>query len=354
MTRGPGQGTPALAATHDALLLDLDGTVYLGSTVIEHVSDALAAASALGARSMYVTNNASRPPAEVAAALSGMGIPTVDDDVLSSPDVAAEMLAATHPAGSKVLVVGAPWLAEAVRMAGLEPVRLFTDGPVAVVQGHSPETGWPQLAEACLALRAGADWVACNTDSTLPTDRGLLPGNGAMVAALVAATGLEPRVAGKPAPPLLEAAVRRSGAQRPLVVGDRLDTDIEAGVNAGMPVLMVLTGVSHPADLIAAPANQRPTYLGWDLRSLVDPARVIEVAPPAGPAGWLARDGVLTAPGGATPDAADSDIESLAALVAVANDAWSGGQTEAAAWRGADGRAQQVLDRLFGRPAGLT
>ena len=112
------------------------------------------------------------------------------------------------------------------------PVRLATDAPVAVVQGHSPDTGWRDLAEACIALRAGVDWVASNTDSTLPTDRGLLPGNGAMVQALIAATGLTPRVAGKPNRPLLDEAVRRSGASSPLVVGDRLDTDIEAAVLA--------------------------------------------------------------------------------------------------------------------------
>ena len=350
MTRNADPGR-ALAAQHDALLLDLDGTVYLGSTVIAHVPEALRAATGLGARSMYVTNNASRPPAEVAGSLSAMGIPAAADDVLSSPDVAAEMLAATHPEGSKVLVVGAAWLAEAVRLAGLEPVRLFTDGPVAVVQGHSPETGWAQLAEACLALRAGADWVACNTDSTLPTDRGLLPGNGAMVAALVAATGLQPRVAGKPAPPLLDSAVRRAGSKRPLVVGDRLDTDIEAGVNAGLPVLMVLTGVSHPADLIAAPPSRRPTYLGWDMRALTDSARVVELASPDGSAGWQARNSVLTGtadPEHGNPEHHDGDAESLAALVAVAHAAWLGGPTDPTAWRGADARAQRVLDRLFG------
>ena len=91
-------------------------------------------------------------------------------------------------------MIGAPWLAESVRQAGLDPVRLATDEPAAVVvQGHSPKTGWRDLAEACIALRAGADWVACNIDSTLPTDRGLLPGNGSMVAARVAATGLHRR-----------------------------------------------------------------------------------------------------------------------------------------------------------------
>ena len=150
--------------------------------------------------------------------------------MLTSPQAAAVMLADRHPAGAKVLVIGAPWLEESVRQAGLEPVRLAEDNPVAVVQGHSPDTGWRNLAEGCIALRAGADWVACNVDTTLPTDRGMLPGNGSMVAALVAATGLHPRVAGKPERPLLDAAVRQVGSSRPLVVGDRLDTDIACAV----------------------------------------------------------------------------------------------------------------------------
>jgi len=177
-----------LAESHDALLLDLDGTVYLGGQPIDHVAPALARAAVLGAASVFVTNNASRPPADVAAALTSMGIAAEPADVLTSPQAAAVMLADRHPAGSKVLVIGAPWLEESVRQAGLVPVREAGQNPVAVVQGHSPDTGWRDLAEGCIALRAGADWVACNVDTTLPTDRGMLPGNGSMVAALVTAT----------------------------------------------------------------------------------------------------------------------------------------------------------------------
>lgn len=267
-----------LAETYDVALLDLDGTVYLGGTVIDQVPQALAEARSRGMITMFVSNNASRPPALVAESLSQMGIHASEDTVLTSPQAAAEMLAQVHPAGSAVLVVGAPYLHDAIAEAGLRPVELATDEPVAVVQGHSSDTGWRQLAEACVALRAGADWVACNTDSTLPTDRGLLPGNGAMVAALEAATGLHPRVAGKPARPLLDAAIERAGAQRPLVVGDRLDTDIEAAAAAGLPALMPLTGVNSAADLLAAPPHRRPTHVCLDLRGLVDPDRVAVLA----------------------------------------------------------------------------
>ena len=339
----------ALVDQSDVLLLDLDGTVYLGGQVIPHVADVLSEAAERGARPMFVTNNASRPPVEVAAALNGMGVAADAPDVLTSPEAAATMLAATHPAGSRVLVVGAPWLSDAVAAAGLQPVRLATDDPVAVVQGHSPDTGWRDLAEACIALRAGADWVASNTDTTLPTDRGLLPGNGAMVHALMAATGLTPRVAGKPNRPLLDEAVRRVGASRPLVVGDRLDTDIEAAVLADMPSLLVLTGVSTPADVLAAPASQRPTHIAFDLRGLLEESRLATVPADAASAGndpWKvvrADDELVLTRNGAAVAGGDDDGVLLAALAGLAAVAWDTGVTRV---RGDDPSAVAALTRF--------
>lgn len=320
-------GKQALSERFDAALLDLDGTVYLGGQVIEYVPESLAAARSAGMATMFVSNNASRPPAAVAEALRGMGIEAADSDVLTSPQAAADMLAADHPAGSPVLVVGAAYLHEVIAGVGLVPVQLATDHPVAVVQGHSPDTGWTQLAEACLALRDGADWVACNTDTTLPTDRGLLPGNGSMVAALVAATGLTPRVAGKPARPLIDSAVSQSGAQRPLVVGDRLDTDIEAARTAGVPSFMPLTGVNTATDLLVAPSHRRPDYVGLDMRGLVDPDQVVGVSDThrgSAPSGWTVSpvDGGLQLGwnGAGEPSGPAAALGALAALLAVA---WS-------------------------------
>ena len=343
-----------LADGSDVLLLDLDGTVYLGGQVIPHVAEVLVDAARRGARPMFVTNNASRPPAEVAAALNEMGVVATAADVLTSPEAAAKMLAETHPAGARVLVVGAKALSDAVAAVGLDPVRLATDNPVAVVQGHSPDTGWRDLAEACIALRDGADWVASNTDTTLPTDRGLLPGNGAMVHALMAATGLTPRVAGKPNRPLLDEAVRRVGATRPLVVGDRLDTDIEAAVLADMPSLLVLTGVSTAADLLAAPAARRPTHVAFDLRGLIDDTKVVALEAPStatggaddgSPTPWSVQAGddelVLTRDG--PPPAGDQDGEQLAALAQLAAAAWDTGVTRV---RGGDASATSALSRF--------
>ena len=231
---------------HDALLVDLDGTVYAGPDAIPGAVEALEAARGRGQTVSYVTNNASRAPGAVSEHLTSLGLTVTDDDVVTSAQAGAAVLAQRCEAGARVLVVGTEALADEVRAVGLEPVRSADDEPAAVVQGHNPDTDWRQLAEASLALGRGATWVACNVDPTLPSDRGILLGNGSMVAALRTATGREPEVAGKPAAPLLRQAVERVGASTPLVVGDRLDTDIEGGHAVDAETLLVLTGVLDP------------------------------------------------------------------------------------------------------------
>lgn len=265
-----------LAQQHDCLLLDLDGTVFRGQ---EPTSGAVETLAAVQSRTLYVTNNASRAPAEVAQHLIELGFAADPDDVVTSAQSAAHLLAAQLPSAAKVLVVGTEALAAEVRQAGLEPVRQYADGPVAVVQGHSPQTSWPDLAEAALAIRAGALWVAANVDKTLPSERGLLPGNGSMVAALRTATDREPQVAGKPQPTLMNDALARGSFRTPLVVGDRLDTDIAGADAAGLPSLMVLTGVSTADDMVRAAPSERPGYLGADLRSLFSDAETLRIGP---------------------------------------------------------------------------
>jgi ribonucleotide monophosphatase NagD (HAD superfamily) len=178
-----------------------------------------------------------------------------------------------------VLIVGTESLANEIAAVGLRPVRRFEDEPDAVVQGHSTETGWADLAEATLAIRAGALWVAANVDPTLPSERGLLPGNGSMVAALKAATDAEPDVAGKPAPNLMRDALARGEFRAALVIGDRLDTDIAGANAAGLPSMMVLTGANSARDAVHAVPAQRPTYIGHDLRSLHEDADTLAVEP---------------------------------------------------------------------------
>ncbi|QSE94635.1 HAD-IIA family hydrolase [Rhodococcus pseudokoreensis] len=258
-----------LRENYDALLLDLDGTLYQGPQEIPGAREALA----VGTQSCYyVTNNASRSPGDVAEHLTELGFAADESTVVTSSQSAARLLAENVAPDSPVLVVGTEALADEVRNVGLRPVRSFEDAPAAVVQGHSPTTDWAILAEATLAIRAGVVWVAANLDSTLPTERGLVLGNGSMVAALRAATSREPLVAGKPAAPLMEDAMRRSGCVRPLVVGDRLDTDIEGANNVGLDSLLVLTGVSTAIDVLRAVPEQRPTYLASELDALNQPA----------------------------------------------------------------------------------
>jgi glycerol-1-phosphatase len=303
-----------LAQLHDCLLVDLDGTVFRGSEPVAGAAETLAATKD---RTFYVTNNASRTPYEVAQHLREMGFDARPEDIVTSAQGAARLLQAQLAAGSAVLVVGTDALAAEVANVGLKPVRRWADSPVAVVQGHSPHTGWPDLAEAALAIRGGALWIAANVDLTLPTERGLLPGNGSMVAALRAATNAVPQVAGKPEPTLLTDALSRGDFHAPLVIGDRLDTDIAGANAASMPSLMVLTGVSTAREAVHAPIDQRPTYIGADLRALEQPAKELEVGPQAE---WHTEvgPGAVTVTSNGAPSAPDG----LAAVRAAADAAW--------------------------------
>ena len=246
-----------------------------------HAPEGVAAARAAGLRIAYVTNNASRPPALVAERLTGLGIPAEPHEVVTSAQASARVLAERLAHGAVVLVVGTAALADEVRAAGFSPVHALADageaGVDAVVQGLSPDTCQRDLADAAVALRSGAVWIAANTDLTLPSVRGPLPGNGAFVALLRAVTGLEPLVAGKPDPALHRESVERVGARTPLVVGDRLDTDVLGAVRGGADSLLVLTGVTDRDGLLAAPAGSRPTYVSSDLRGLTEAHPEVEV-----------------------------------------------------------------------------
>lgn len=257
---------------HDAVLFDLDGTVYRGGELVPGAREAICGVRNRSAAVRYVTNNASKPGHEVADQLGKFGLDASPDEVSTSAQAAAGMLAGMLPVGSRVLVVGSAALVAEIESVGLHAVREHAEQPDAVVQGHSINTAWWNLAEAALAIRGGALWVASNADRTLPTERGELPGNGAMVAALQAATGQDPAVAGKPEPPLLDRAVASMGAGAPLMVGDRLDTDIAGGVRSGIPSLLVLTGVSTPRELLSADESMHPDYVAADLGALNLPA----------------------------------------------------------------------------------
>src|SRR4051794_32997017 len=257
------------SAVYDVALLDLGGVVYVGPDAVPGVPDALAAARKAGMRLGFVTNNAARTPEEVAGHLAELGVPAEASDVITSAQAAASVVAERLGADARVLPIGGPGVAAALRAAGLTVVERAEDRPRAVVQGYGREVGWPQLAEAVVAVRNGARHVATNTDATIPSPRGLLPGNGAMVGVVRDVTGQQPLVTGKPDPAMHAECVRRTGAQRPLVVGDRLDTDIEGARRAGAASLLVLTGVTDPATLLATRPDHRPDLLSADAAGLL-------------------------------------------------------------------------------------
>jgi glycerol-1-phosphatase len=328
-----------LDVVYDVGLLDLDGVVYLGGSAIPGAAEALRSAEAAGMRLAYVTNNAFRTPAAIAALLTSFGVPATPDDVVTSAQAAARMVAERLPAGAPVLVVGGSGLRQAVRRQGLRPVTTAADRPQAVIQGYSPDISYPMLAEGGLAVAAGALFVASNGDLTLPSRRGRQPGNGSLVQVIATATGIRPLVAGKPEPPLHRESVLRTGAKHPLIVGDRLDTDIEAGSRVGADTMLVLTGVTSPDEAVLAPPSQRPTYLAENLTGLLEPHPAVTSQDGGfGCGGWTARwdtDRLELTGGG-------KRIDGLRALCAAA---WADGRAPGAA----DGRAAGAAD---GRAAG--
>ncbi len=261
--------------SYDAVLFDLDGVVYLGPVAVPGAAEGIAALHERGTKIGFVTNNAARPPVAVADHLVELGIPATAADVVTSAQAAAHLLTDRFGPGARILAVGGEGVTVALSEVGLVPVHSAEDNPVAVIQGYGFDLAWQELNEAAIAIHHGAHWVATNIDPTRPTDRGLVPGNGAAVAAVRMAVAAEPEVAGKPYRPLLDDTVSRLGAAHPLFVGDRLDTDIAGAVNAGLDSMLVLSGSHRAAELLIAAPGQRPTFVGQDLRALLRPALAI-------------------------------------------------------------------------------
>jgi len=266
-----------LVSRYDAVVCDLDGVVYRGPSAVEHAVEVI---RSLSVPVLYATNNASRSPADVAAHLRELGLDCAPEAVATSSQAGAWLLTDRLEPGSPVLAVGGGGVATALEEAGLRPVlppEAAGGAEVrAVLQGYGPDVTATDLAEAAYAVEGGATWAATNTDGTLPTDRGVAPGNGSLVAAVERAVGNPPDlVAGKPSPPLYLMCAQRLtlAPARVLAVGDRLDTDIEGAVAAGMDSLLVLTGVDDLDAALEAPVHRRPTWVAPDLRSLLaDPA----------------------------------------------------------------------------------
>lgn len=296
----------ALWDRYDLAILDLDGVVYVGPDAVTGAAGHLERAAAAGMHLAYVTNNAARTPDMVAAHLRELGVPAKVEDVVTSAQAAARLVAAAVPTGSNVFVIGGQGLVDALAEHGLTSVQDITDDPAAVVSGYHPDLRWRTVIDGAILVRQGLPWVASNADLTIPTEHGIGPGNGVLVRAVADFAGREPDVAGKPQPPLFEETRLRVGGRRPLVVGDRLDTDIEGAVNAGLDSLLVFTGVTGVAELVRADQRHRPTYICTDLAGLGKPQTVPDVGPDGvhSLGGWTAavKDGDLMVDGSGDAD----------------------------------------------------
>ena len=313
-----GASDQPLAADRDLAMVDLDGVMYRGARAVPHAVESIAGARAQGLRTAYLTNNASRSAADVAEHLRSLGVDAADTDVVTAGQAIAHVVADSVPPGSVVLVVGGPGLREPLEALGLHCTESAHDKPVAVVQGFHPDVGWRILAEASYAIAGGASWFASNTDLTVPTGRGTAPGNGSLVEAVKRATGATPVVAGKPEAAIFVETLERTGAKRPLMIGDRLDTDIAGAARLGIDSLHVLTGVHGLSDVIALAPDIRPQFVAPDLRSLLEAHPPVELAAQRA----ACADAVAELADG-TIDLTEGASGSLAAVRAVVDLAWS-------------------------------
>jgi glycerol-1-phosphatase len=294
-----------LSEAYDLAMLDLDGVVYRGPTAVPGAVDNLNQVAADGLQVAYVTNNASRPPSAVAVHLRRLGIPVEDASVVNSAQAAAGLLAERLPGGSAVFVIGGAGLYAALADRGLRGVQRAEPQPAAVVSGYHPDLSWSTIGVGAMLVREGLLWVAANADMTLPLPGGTGPGNGVLVEVVRRFADRDPLIAGKPEAPLFQETLRRTGARRPLVVGDRLDTDIEGAVNSDLDSLLVMTGVTGAAELVAAPPGRRPSYVAADLAGLREPqpTAALDDGCSGRLGGWTGRieDGCLELRGGGSP-----------------------------------------------------
>lgn len=246
------------------LLLDMDGVLWRGKQPLPGLQPffELLREKRLGLQ--LASNNATLTPQGVQARLAGLGVEVTLQEVLTSSMAAGSYLARLLPPGSPVYAIGQDGLRTALRDAGLQVLERG-DGAQAVVVGMDFDLTWAKLAEAAYALAEAEHFLATNPDRTFPTERGLAPGNGAILAALQAATGRAPLVVGKPEPHLFQEGLRRLGLppEATLAAGDRLDTDILGGQRAGLPTALLLTGVTQAEEVASSPIQ--PDWVFPDL-----------------------------------------------------------------------------------------
>jgi HAD superfamily hydrolase (TIGR01450 family) len=296
------KSSDVLANAYDTALLDLDGVVYIGQDTVPGVIGALNQAhEEFGMTLTCVTNNASRSPQRVADHLVQLGLKVSAADVVTSAQAGAAELAKLIPQGSRVFVLGSQDLAREVELVGLLASHDDSLNYDAIIQGYWPDMPWRILDFAAELLRSGVPWVATNMDMTIPTPTGVAPGNGSIVQALGQSVNREPTlVAGKPETPLMQQSIDRTNSKRPLVVGDRLDTDIHGANNVGVDSLLVLSGVTTLTEILHAPVELRPTYIAWDATEILKPQIGVRfVGKVSSCGGWQVLNGEIFGPGDA-------------------------------------------------------
>ena len=263
-----------LAERYDALFIDLDGVVYRGDQAVPAALRVLPELHRLGTSILFLTNNSARTPEQVAQKLQGLGVEARRTEILTSALATAALLRREGASGRTAFVIGERGIREALEGAGVVLVDGEPERTDLVVVGWDRDADYAKLRTASLLVERGARLIATNADASYPASDGLWPGAGALLAAVTTTTGAQPTVVGKPARPLFEAAADATGATRPLVVGDRLDTDVGGAAGMGWDSLLVLSGAARPADLLAS--RILPAYVGEDLSALLDdrpPAR---------------------------------------------------------------------------------
>jgi HAD superfamily hydrolase (TIGR01457 family) len=257
---------PTLAERYDAFLFDLDGVLYRGNEPIPGAADAVDRLRRLGKRLAFVTNNSARTPQQVASHLRSFGVAADVGEVETSALATADLLSTRGI--RRVFVIGEVGVREALADRGIELLDGEPRVADAVVVGWDRAVDYAKLRTAALLIQRGSAFVATNADASYPAPEGLWPGAGAIVAAIGTTVGASPEVVGKPNPPIFESALRRAGGGRPLVIGDRLDTDIAGANRLGWGSLLVLSGVTGPGDLVGV--TERPTVVAPGLEALTD------------------------------------------------------------------------------------
>lgn len=247
----------------EGIISDLDGVVYRGNAAISDAIEAFERWQASSLPFCFVTNNSTHTPADIVRKLETFGLSIKPKDVVTSAIATAELIRTKYPDASRAYVLGAPSLVEAIAGVGLA----MTDRkPEVVVMGLDRQITHEKLRIAVEAILNGAVFIGTNPDLLLPTANGFEPGAGAMLAAVGAATQVKPLIVGKPEAHMIESALARLGTARSstLLIGDQIPTDIQAGKRAGLPTVLVTTGVPAREDTSLMP----PDFIVSSLREI--------------------------------------------------------------------------------------